>query len=391
MKKKLIFHLIRMYGRILHSCLCTFGLGLWFLYFLFKIPITLVFIHFTMFLDNIFFPGYRKVKIEKPVIIIGHPRSATTFLHSILTQTEDFVVFKGWELNIPSLTIRKFLQHFKTLQVFSYIFDYRFTPHKLKRIFQDKKKGKVIGETFQQEKQKLGKILQEEEVLFLHTLDTQFLPLMTPLGFVREGYLELCYNDEQPHQEKSVKFLQDCFKRQIYYTGKKQIIAKLNFSLFRIKTLLKYFPDAKIIYLVRSPLDTVPSHLSLHRRILDRYFGLDNIPPERLQQYYEHRYNYNILFYKQFEKLMDNHVFQNNQLMVISYDSLKNELWSQIKRVKEFTNLEFHSDLESRLKKHDQKQSSYRRKHDNLPIEAFGFTEERIMADFDFVFKKYGF
>jgi hypothetical protein len=344
-----------------------------------------------MFLDNIFFPGYRKVKIEKPVIIIGHPRSATTFLHSILTQTEDFVVFKGWELNIPSLTIRKFLQHFKTLQVFSYIFDYRFTPHKLKRIFQDKKKGKVIGETFQQEKQKLGKILQEEEVLFLHTLDTQFLPLMTPLGFVREGYLELCYNDEQPHQEKSVKFLQDCFKRQIYYTGKKQIIAKLNFSLFRIKTLLKYFPDAKIIYLVRSPLDTVPSHLSLHRRILDRYFGLDNIPPERLQQYYEHRYNYNILFYKQFEKLMDNHVFQNNQLMVISYDSLKNELWSQIKRVKEFTNLEFHSDLESRLKKHDQKQSSYRRKHDNLPIEAFGFTEERIMADFDFVFKKYGF
>jgi len=50
-------------------------------------------------------------------------------------------------------------------------------------------------------------IAQEEELLFLHILDTQFLTLETPLGFSKNGYPELCFNDDQPHQEKSVLFL----------------------------------------------------------------------------------------------------------------------------------------------------------------------------------------
>jgi hypothetical protein len=343
-----------------------------------------------MFLDNIFFPKYRHVKIEKPVFIIAHPRSATTFLHTILTQTEDFLVFKNWEFDNPSLTIRKFLQHSKRLQfLFSLIFDFRSTPELLKRAIK-KKKGK-IGGTVQSHERKLQAIAQEEEILFLHTLDTQFLSLITPIGFVEKGYPELCLNDEQPHQEKSVLFLKNCFKRQIYLTGKRQIIAKMNFSLFRIKTLLKFFPDAKIIYIARSPLKTIPSHLSLHRGLLDRYFGLDNIPGDRLQLYYKHRYQYNVLFYKFFDDLMNNNEIPKDQILEITYDSIKNDLWNVIQQIKSFTHVQFGPELEDMLKKQDQEQASYMRKHENLPLEAFGLTEEKIRSDLNFVFKRYGF
>lgn len=398
-RKSLIFHYYRIYFNILSSCLKTFGIGILFFYYLFKIPIVLIYLNISLFLDKIFFVKYRDIKIEKPIFIIGHPRSATTFLHTILTQTEDFLVFKNWELVNPSLTVRKFLKHSKILQIlFSLAFDYRFTPHRLKMLikknikgFWQKNKVEDRRETVQSHKKKLASIVQEEEILFLHTLDSQFLPLVTPLGFTKKGYPELCFNDEQPYQEKSVLFWKNCFKLQIYLTGKKQIFAKMNFSLFRIRTILKHFPDARIIYLVRTPLETIPSHLSLHRNLLDRYFGLENIPDFNLQQYYKHRYNYNILFYKYFEDLIREKVFRKDQILEVTYDELTNDLWNQIKRISNFAKLRLNPDLKDKLKEQYKEQPLYKRKHKNLPLEAFGLTEEKVRSDFDFVFKRYGF
>ncbi|MGB0184984.1 MAG: sulfotransferase, partial [Opitutales bacterium] len=37
-----------------------------------------------LFLDELLFPNYRKVKIEAPVFITGIPRSGTTFVHRTL-------------------------------------------------------------------------------------------------------------------------------------------------------------------------------------------------------------------------------------------------------------------------------------------------------------------
>ena len=392
-RKMLIFHCLRMYLEILSSCLNTFGFGIWFLYYLFKVPLLVMYINISLLLDRIFFPNYRHVKIENPVFIIGHPRSATTFLHTILTQTEEFLVFKNWELNNPSLTIRKFLRHFKIFQIFfSLIFDLRYTPNMLRRAIKNKK-GRTKGAEggFKGLRLETGSVAQEEEILFQLILDSQFVSIVTPLGFVKKGYPELCFNDEQPHQERSVSFLTNCFKRQIYYTGKKQIIAKMNFSLFRIKTLLKYFPDVKIIYIARSPLETIPSHLSLHHELLDRFFGLDNIPKDKLKQYYKHRYQYNILFYKYFDDLMNNNEIPKDQILEITYNSIKNDLWNALKQIKSFANLQVSPELEDRLKIQDKEQSSYERKHKNLPLETFNLTEEKIRADFDFVFKRYEF
>lgn len=389
-RKLLIFHYIKTYFRILTSCYNTFGLGIWFFYYLFKVPIKFIYISLSLFLDNIFFPNYRNVKIEKPIFIIGHPRSATTFLHTILTTTEEFLIFKDWELNHPSLTLRKILQDSKTLRIFfSLISDLRFSPYRIL------KSAKKDNENFtrggvQKYRQHIELIAQEEELLFLHILDTQFLTLETPLGFEERGYPELCFNDDQPHQMRSVLFFRDCLKRQIYLTGKKQIVAKMNFSMFRMKTLLKVFPDAKIVYLVRSPLETIPSHLSLHRRLLDRQFGLDNIPNDKLQQYFNHRYHYNILFYKYFDDLMKNNEIPKDQILELTYNSIRNDLIGVIQKVKRFTNLQFSPELEKRIKRQIEKQSSYKRKHENLPVEAFNLTEERIKADFDFVFQRYG-
>jgi hypothetical protein len=381
-KKLLIYHCFRMYIKILHSCLTTFGFGILFLCYVVKVPVMIIYVHFSMFLDNIFSPKYRAIEIKNPVFIVSHPRTGSTFLHKILTQTEEFPSFKRWELISPALIGRKFFQRSKKMQLLLFLLiDLRSMPYRFKRALKDKTKNQNIRANVSgasaRLKERQGLIGHEEEVLFLNVLDTQFLTAATPLGFLKKGFSEICFNDEQPHQENSVLFLKNCFKRQIYFTGKTKILAKMNYSLFRIKTILKIFPDAKFIYVARSPLETIPSHLSLHREALGRSFGLENIPPDKLKQYYKMRYYYNLQHYKCYEELTKNNIIPKSQLLEITYDSLKNDLWGTAQQINDFGNLQFSAELEDRLKKQAEEQSSYKRPHKNLDLEALDLSEER--------------
>jgi hypothetical protein len=392
MNKWLIYHCARMYFRILESAHAVFGFRGWFFYYLFKVPMKVMYVYLSMSLDDIFFRGYRQVQIVKPIFIIGHPRSATTFLHTVLTSSSDFLTFRDWEIHHPSLTAGKVFERFRTLRLLaSLITDLRFSPHRIMVQIRRKKENSAIGEIISEQNNIRELVAQEEEVLFLNILDTQFLTLETPLGFVKRGYPELCFHDDQPHQERSVRFLSGCFKRRIFASGRPQIMAKINFSLFRIKTLMKVFPDARIIYLVRSPLDTMPSHFSIHQRELDSQFGLENIPPESLRQYFEHRYNYNVLFYRQMDEILKGNVIPKDQLLELTYDSIYKDFGATMRRIEDFVGFKFSADLVEKLRDREKKQTKFKRKHENLPIEAFGYSEENIRTDLAFVFDRYGF
>lgn len=391
---KLAAHCWREYILIMRACVKTFGVGLWFLHFLIKIPARQVYVAVSLLLDNVFFPRYRRVRIENPVFLIGHPRSSTTFLHDVLTQTGEFLVFRDWELLNPSLTVRAIAGRSKILRSLLFmLFDLRFTPNKLvaqiRDLFRGTKSRTEFGGPIAGRAEALGFIVGEEEPLFTLVLDSQFVAMATPIGFDERGYPEVTFNDAQPHQEQSCRFFRNCLKRQIHWTKKKQVLAKVNFSLFRVKTLMKVFPDAKFVFVARSPLETIPSHLSLHKWRLTRNFGLENIPPERLQQYYKTRYEYNIAFYKRFEEILASGEIPADRLMLLTYPDLKKDLWGELKRMRDFTGITYSPELEARIKAQSEKQGSYRRKHDNLPLEAFGFSEEQVKADLGPAFARY--
>ena len=66
-------------------------------------------IFFTFFLDKIFFRN--KGKIEKPIFIIGHLRSGTTFLHRFMC--DNCTDLKGMmllDMLLPAITTRKLLK-----------------------------------------------------------------------------------------------------------------------------------------------------------------------------------------------------------------------------------------------------------------------------------------
>ena len=363
---------MKIYLRIIGAYWSTFGVGKeLFSFILIRSPFFL-FRSITFFLDNLFFPGYRRIKIEKPIFIIGHPRSGTTFLHQFLTQNGEFAVFETWQILLPSLIARKMVSPLIKLLI-------------------RKKKDTIFPITVGHEV--TLRSIEEEEYLFLNIFNTQFMTLTTPLGFSNHEFLDLVYSDYQPPhiRKKTMRFFKQCLQRQIYYSGKKQILTKMNYSGMRIQSILETFPDAKFIYLIRSPLETIPSHLSLDRNALDHHWGLKNIPVSRLQRYYKRRYDYDVRFYRYIEEVIDSGTLSPSQFITLSYDLLKNDFGKAIEAVLTFCGIEVNDELGKSILEQTRDQKSYRPSHQNLTLEDFGLTKEKVIEDLSFIFDRYGF
>jgi len=362
----------RLYRRTVEGTWRAFGLSKELLMYGVRRPVVTALSRWMMPLDNLFYPGLRRVEVSQPVFIIGHPRSGTTFLHRLLTQTDEFCVFQFWEIMFPALVYRNLVRGL-----------IRHMVARGRGTFFPAKVGHVSA---------LDQV-EEEEILFFQTGNTQFTSCITPMAFSNEDFDDLVYADEQPPavRRSAMAFLKRCFQRQIYATKRSRVVAKMNYSGMRVRSLLEAFPDAKIVYVVRSPLETIPSHLTLHRNMFDHMWGLKRIPVALLQRYYERRYQHNIAFYRYLEDLIDSGTLPQDRFLVVPYPRLRQNLAEVVKQVADFANLEMSPKLQGLIEKKSGEQRSYERPHKNSNLEEFGLTTERVLNDFAFVFDRYGF
>jgi len=360
------------YCKILKASWDILGLGIPLFRWLVLESLYRLFTVITLFLDHIFYPQFRQVVVHRPVFIIGHPRSGTTFLHELLSETGETVTFEFWHILFPALTLRKLVAPFVQWLV-----------GKSWAVILPAKAGHEIA---------LNKI-EEEEMLFLHILDTQFVETYSPLGYGKKEYRELRFYDQQKksHRIRAVQFLKGCFKRQILYTRANQIVAQTHFSTHRILTLLEVFPDARFIYLVRSPLETIPSFFTLLYNSTKHLGGLKKLPDEALKRFFDRRYRASLDLYRYFDELHRNGAIPPGQLMILRYDHMLADLNNSIEKVIAFTGIQPSLKFREAVKQKIAIQKEYKRKHQVMNIEEFGFTREQIKRDFSFVLEEYGF
>lgn len=361
---------LKMYGRILASCLAVRGARKLLWIWLFLVPVYACFTRVTLLMDRLFFPGYRRVEVKSPIFILGHPRSGTTFLQRLLTQTRDFAAFEAWEMAFPALTVRGLIAPL---------------VHRLA----SRGKGVVIEAEIGHQV-RLTEI-DEDEALFYHLLDTEMITTISPIGFVDQELDGLLFHDQQPHEKRAVRFFEDLWKRQLLHTGRPRLISKLPPSALRTKTLLEVFPDARIIYLVRSPLEVISSFLSLHRNAIQRLLGLDRLSEAHKRFFFERKYRVSVRWYTYMQQLIEKHEIPEDQLLEITYDEQIRDLRGTIRKIVDFTGIEISPKLQARIDAMCAAPPRYQREHTNYSLEEFYLTEERIRSDLKPIFDRYGF
>lgn len=313
--------------------------------------------------------------MTKPVFIVGHPRSGTSLLHRSLGEHPHAVNFPLWQLEFPSLTARFLFKPYINYRIKNKIISY---PH----AGGGKRTGRPINPT----------AIDHDEYLFFAVLDSQLLFTFFGLALDEKSHEELVYCDEQPHRRASARFLRKCFQRQMYTTGKSQVVAHVHHSAMRIKTLLEEFPDAKFIYLVRSPYEAIASHHSLHFKSLTMRYGdyinIDFSNPN-VKRYFDKRYPYDCALYRYVEELNDQGQIPPEQFRSVRYHDLIDNMKATVDGLLEFTELPHTPEFDAKMEAKTESQKGYQRKHEVKGLEFFGLNQEHVYNDLKFVFEKY--
>ena len=88
----------------------NFGIWISGLFLGFFILILRFIVSIFMFLDYVFFPSLINKKIKNPIVIVGNPRSGTTFLHRYLIKNGIGAGSQLWQLIYTSITLQKLIK-----------------------------------------------------------------------------------------------------------------------------------------------------------------------------------------------------------------------------------------------------------------------------------------
>lgn len=213
----------------------------------------------SFLIDEIVFPGYREIKINQPVFIIGNPRSGTTFLQRLLARDRvNFLSMRTWEIfGAPSIVLRK---------------AFRLAARIARSVGVPISQRIRKMETLWKESDHIHRLKlrspEEDEYLFIHNFST--MKIWSFAAMVDEADPYIYFDDmiPDPEKERMMDFYETCIQRHYFCHNEKRrhyLSKNPNFSP-SIHTLLEKFPHAKFIYLIRNPLKAIPSHISLKER-----------------------------------------------------------------------------------------------------------------------------
>jgi hypothetical protein len=316
-------------------------------------------VSFFMMLDHLFFPSLRKKKILSPIVIVGNPRSGTTFLQRFMVENGFGTGSRLWKMIYPSVTLQTMLKPFLPIME-------KFSPAK--------------HHAHAAHKTNLTAIETDDPSLMFRYFDGFFIYGFF-LSWLEEDLVEMFDPEIRDTAKRDFNWLEKSWRRVLVGEKQDRIVGKL-FSLgIRLPSFLEKFPDAKILYMARDPLSTVPSGLSLVTGVLDGAFGFWKLPEEKRNHFIERLYAAFLVLSMRFHQDYVSGRIDKSKVKIVSYDRLMQNFDALMTEIVEFVGVPLTPELEDSIKKTAEKQRAYKSGH-KYDLEKFGLTEERIQKDY---------
>ncbi|MGO9324905.1 MAG: sulfotransferase family protein [Terracidiphilus sp.] len=324
--------------------------------------------------DEIFFPAYRKQRVEKPLFIVSNFRSGSTFVQRTLARDEStFTCLRTGDIYLtPSITQRRI---FGLLSRVDALFG-----HVCEKMLR-----KLDTLSLRQLKIHSFSLFdpEEDEHLLFYIWSTFFAGFVFP--YLDELPPYQYFDTEIPcaKRQRIMSFYQRCIKRHLFSTGGRHYMAKNPLFSARIESILETFPDARILYLVRNPLEMLPSTISLFS-----YVGhLFNNPPQKYPKCDE-TLAWTKYWYDHPLEVIGRTSPQ--QCMIVRYDDLMQSPEAVFRSIYSRFGYPRSEALETILRDAVETARSHSSSHE-YSYEAMGFTREQIVREFAHIFARFGF
>jgi len=327
----------------------------------------------TLGLDHVFFPGHRKQRIDRPIFIIGNPRSGTTFLHRLLLGASGTAAFELWEMLFPAITARKLLG--------------RIVP-RLDKISPAKYHPSDIHDT------SLRGIETDDVAWFFRTMDgpfawAYFLSWQDTWGS-KESRRELGLEGVTASEEdRFFKYYESCWRRNLTYKNANRILAKTSMLTLRLEAVLKRYPDCKLVYIIRDPVEVIPSGMSLMTGVLENGYDVWNrTSDEDQKRWLENLYQGSCEMLRSFHEAHSAGLIPEKNLCIVRYSDLISDLEPTMKQILDFIEIEPSSEFAEEIREQAERQRNYKSGHKHSP-EKFDLDPDRIRKDLGWVYDAY--
>ena len=321
-------------------------------------------------LDNVVHPNWRATTLGSPVFIVGNPRSGTTFLHRFMVEQRLGVGFQLWQLLFPYLTARFFIRPFVPLLEF--VSPARFHASKAHPT-------------------SMSSVETDDVLSFFRFVDGLFL-----YGY----FLAWDEYDWMPELEvqlgknatRDFDWLRDCLKKNLMWYGKQvgkaqaeRNIAKLFSMALRPQAALAAFPDGKFLYMVRDPVNVIPSGMSLLTGVLKKALPWDSATDASRARYLERIYQGSLQLYSRFHAAYVAGEMPPERVYIVRYHRLMAEFDVVMREICTFIGQPLTPELEALIDATAKSQRARKSEHD-YDLAEYGLTKERIQKDFAFVY-----
>ena len=313
-------------------------------------------------LDNLFFPSIRKKKIS-PIVIVGNPRSGTTFLHRFLINQGLGTGAQLWQMVYPSLTLQKLIKPLlPLLEIISPARHHSTAAHKTS----------------------LTSIETDDVSLLFKYFDGFFLYGFI-LSFAEEDLFDWFDPKIRNTSGRDFDWYETFWKRLAISAKHDTVIPKLFSLSTNIPAFLDRFPDAKIVYMVRDPLNVLPSGLSLVTGVLDKRFGFWSLDQKIQQRFLKRLYNALLELLKRFHEDWQSGAIDQSKVFIVKYDRIMTDFEELMNDILIFMGATPTDEMMTEIKNTAESQRQYTSAH-QYNLEKFGLTEDQIRSDCAFIY-----
>lgn len=323
-------------------------------------------------LDELLLPGWRRARVREPVFIVGHARSGTTLMHTLLARDPQFSFFRTWEMFLPSLVQKRLVDAGVAL-------DRRLGRPLARRVeaFEDR----AFAKGRQMHPMGLANPEEDEFLLFL-----AFASPVLAMLFPHQSELNRLFHfDRLPERERRrvLDFYEEVVRRQLWLRGGARHLAKNPVFVGKLRSLIARFPDARFVLMERHPFETIPSILKMMERNWKAVGGSRETIRRELRVLAELSFDY----YTYSLEVLD--ALPSERCAVVRYEELVERPAKTIEEVYAQLELPMSPEFAARLAEEARRSRAHRSEH-VYTLEEYGITRAEIRERLAPLFERFG-
>jgi hypothetical protein len=208
------------------------------------------------------------------------------------------------------------------------------------------------------------------------------------LSWAKEDLLDWFQPKIRDNSKRDFNWLETMWKRTLITSKSDRMVGKLFSISVNIPAFLDKFPDAKLLYMVRDPLNVIPSGLSLVTGVLDSMFGFWSFPEEKRQHFIDRLYRALVELQLRFHDDWTNGRIDKSKVAIIQFDRMMNDFDGLMDEILPFIGHKPSDSFINNIKETANKQRAYRSGH-KYDLSKFGITDEQIKNDCEVIYSTF--